>query len=58
MASVQVATVAVVFGGLPTETQAAVFGMVGVTPGRVPAILGALLLVVRLVDQPKTRQAP
>lgn len=53
MASVQVATLAVVFGSLPADTQAQVLDLVGVPPGRVPAIIGLLLIVSRIVAQPK-----
>lgn len=55
MASVQVAAVAVVLGSLPSDVQAAMFGAVGVPVERIPALIGVLLLVARLVDQPKTR---
>lgn len=56
MASVQAATLAVAWGALPPDAQAQVLGFVGVPSERVPAILGLLILVARLIDQPKTRQ--
>ena len=55
MASVQVAGLAVVWGTLPPDAQAAVLSLVGVGPERVPAILGVLLIVARVIDQPKVR---
>lgn len=58
MASVQVAAAAVAWGALPPDVQAAILAAVGVPPERVPAILGLLLLVGRLIDQPSTRQPP
>lgn len=56
MASVQVATLALGWGLLPPDTQAQLLAAVGVPAERIPAVLGALFLVLRLVDQPKTRQ--
>lgn len=56
MATVQIAAAAVVWGNLPADTQAAVLGLVGVPEERVPAIIGALLLIARLIDQPQVRQ--
>lgn len=53
--SVQIAAAGVVFGSLPADTQAAMLGAVGVAPSRVPAILGLLVLIGRLVSQ---RPAP
>ena len=55
MASVQVASVAVVFGSLPTDVQATVLDAVGVSPARVPAVLGLAMLLARIISQPKTR---
>ena len=56
MLSVQVAAVAVAWGTLPPDTQAAILQAVGIGPERVPAVLGALFLLGRLIDQPKTRE--
>ena len=55
MLSVQVAAVAVAWGTLPPETQGAMLQAIGIGPERVPAALGALFLLSRLIDQPKTR---
>lgn len=56
MASVQVAALAVVWGTLPEDVQAALLAAVGVPAERVPAVLGLLLLLGRLIDQPKVRE--
>ena len=56
MLSMQVAGAAVVFGALPAETQAAVLDVVGIPSSRMPAIVGLLMIVGRLVAQPKLRQ--
>jgi hypothetical protein len=52
MASIWVAGAAVAFGALPTDTQAAMLGMVGLEPSRIPAVIGVLVIVARLVKQP------
>lgn len=56
MASVQLATLALGWGLLPPDTQAAMLAAIGVPAERVPAVLGAIFLLLRLVDQPKVRQ--
>jgi hypothetical protein len=56
MFSVQIATVAIAWGAMPADAQAAVLEAIGVGPERVPAALGLLFLAGRLIDQPKTRQ--
>jgi hypothetical protein len=53
--SVQTAAIAVILGSLPVETQAAVMGIFGVGPERMPAALGIVLIVARLIDQAKAR---
>lgn len=53
MASMQIAGLAVVFGTLPADAQAAMLDMVGVPPTRVPAILGLLFMAGRLLAQQK-----
>lgn len=58
MLSVQVAAVAVVWGTLPVEAQAAILEAVGVPGHRMTAVLGLLVIVARLVDQPRLRQEP
>jgi hypothetical protein len=55
MASVQVAGLAVIFGTLPPDQQAAVLAWLGFGPERIPAVIGALFIITRLIDQPKTR---
>ena len=55
MLSVQVAAVAVAWSAMPADAQAAVLGVLGVGPERIPGILGLLVIVARLIDQPKTR---
>ena len=55
MLSVQAAAVAVVYGALPADQQAAILAFLGVGPERVPALMGLAVIVARLVDQPKTR---
>ena len=55
MLTVQIATLALGFGLLPPDQQAALLGALGITPERVPAVIAALFLAARLVDQPKTR---
>lgn len=55
MLSVQAAGLAVLFGALPADQQAALLAMLGISPERLPALLGLAVIVARLVDQPKTR---
>lgn len=49
--SVQIAAAGVIFGSLPSDTQAAMLDAVGLPASRLPAILGLLVLVGRLVSQ-------
>lgn len=49
--SMQIAAAAVVFGTLAPDTQAAMLGAIGVAPTRVPALIGLLVLVGRLISQ-------
>ena len=58
MASVQIAAAAIALGAMPTEVQASILAAVGVPSERVAAIIGLLLIVARLVDQPKTKETP
>ena len=53
MLTVQLATVGIGFGLLPPETQAAMLEAVGVPASRVTAVLGVLVLLARVVAQPK-----
>ena len=54
--SVQIASAAVLFGSIPAETQAAMLDLVGLQPSRLPAVLGLLMIVGRLLAQPKVRE--
>ena len=56
MASIQVAAVAVIFGSLPPDQQSAILSWIGLAPERIPAVLGVLFIVTRLVNQPKVQQ--
>lgn len=53
MLSVQVAALAVVFGSLPPDQQTAILSWLGLAPERIPAVLGVLFIITRLVNQPK-----
>jgi hypothetical protein len=55
MLSVQIATLALAWGLLPPDQHAAMLALIGIGPERVPAVLGLLFLLGRLIDQPKTR---
>lgn len=50
--SVQIAGAAVLFGALPADQQASILAMLGIGPERIPALLGVLFIVARLVKQP------
>lgn len=56
MASMQVAALAVIFGSLPADQQTAILSWLGLAPERIPAVLGVLFIVTRLVNQPKVQQ--
>lgn len=53
--SVHVALVLVAWGALPVDMQAALVEVLGIPAERVPAVLGVLMLLARLIDQPKAR---
>ena len=53
--SVQIAAVSVALGSIPPDVQASMLDAVGVPASRVPAILGILMLLARLVAQPHAR---
>ena len=53
MLSVQIAGVAVVFSALPADQQAAILGLLGLSPAQIPGALGLAIIVARLIDQPK-----
>lgn len=55
MASVQIAGLAVIFGALPADQQTAILAWLGIGAERIPAVVGALVIFTRLIDQPKTR---
>lgn len=50
--SVRLAGLALLFGLLPPDQQAAILAVLRVPPERVPAVLGALFMVGRLWAQP------
>jgi hypothetical protein len=58
MASVQMAAVIVAWAALPADMQAAIVQAVGVPAERVPGVLALLVIVARLIDQPRTRGEP
>lgn len=55
MLSVQVAAVAVVWGSLPPDQQAAILGLLGIGHERIPALMGLAVIIARVIDQPKAR---
>lgn len=55
MATMQIAAGAVAFGTLPPDVQASMLGALGLPASAAPAVLGLLLMIARVVDQPKTR---
>lgn len=56
MLSVQVAAIAVVFGGMPVETQAAILGLIGIPMERVSAVIGLVFIFGRLVSQSSVQE--
>ena len=54
--SVQLGALLVAWGSLPVDLQAAIVSLVGVPAERVPAVLGLLVIVARLVQQPALQQ--
>jgi hypothetical protein len=55
MFSVQMASIILIWSTLPADSQAAVLGLVGVPSDAVTGILAVLVILGRLIDQPKTR---
>lgn len=51
MLSVQVAALAVVWGALPIDQQAAILALFGVGTERVPLVIGLAVIVARVVSQ-------
>jgi hypothetical protein len=56
MLSMQVAALAVIFGSLPPDQQTAILQWLGLAPERIPAVLGVLFMVTRLVRQPRVNR--
>ena len=56
MATVWAGTAALAWGSVPQDMQSAMLSAIGVPESRVPAILGLLVIVARLIDQPKVRE--
>lgn len=56
MASVRIAALFVAWGAIPPDMQAAMLDAVGIPSNRVPAVLGLLLILARLIDQPATKE--
>lgn len=56
MLTVQIGAVAVVWVALPAETQASVLRVLGLSEDQLPAVLGVLVIVARLIAQPKVRE--
>jgi hypothetical protein len=56
MLSVQIGALAVLWVALPAETQAAILRMVGISETQLTAVLGVLVIVARLIAQPKVRE--
>ena len=53
--SVQLATAAIALGSIPPDVQGAMLDAVGVPESRVPAVLGLLMLLARLLGQKSVR---
>lgn len=53
MLSVQIAALAVLFGTLPVDQQAAILALLGIGPERLPALLGLAVILARVISQPK-----
>ena len=51
MLSVQVASLAIVWGALPVDQQAAILALFGVGPERVPLFIGLAVIVALVVSQ-------
>jgi hypothetical protein len=56
MLSVQIGALAVLWVALPAETQAAILRMAGISETQLTAVLGVLVIVARLIAQPKVRE--
>ena len=49
--SIQIGTAAIAWGAVPADQQAAILAAIGLSPARVPAVLGALFVAGRLFSQ-------
>lgn len=58
MWSVQAAALLVVWGSLPLDLQTAIVSAIGVPAERVSAVLGLLVIVGRLIQQPALQPKP
>lgn len=55
MLTVQIGAVAVLWVTLPADTQAQILRLLGLSEEQLPAVLGVLVIVARLIAQPKVR---
>ncbi len=53
--SVQVGAIAVLWAGLPADTQAAVLNFLKLDQQRLTGLIGLTMIVARLIAQPKVR---
>lgn len=51
--TVQIGGLAVAWSALPAETQAATLKVVGLTEAQLPGVLGIMVIVARVLAQPK-----
>lgn len=58
MASVQIAALAVLFAALPVDQQHAILALLGISPERIPGLVGLAVIVARLLNQPAVAAAP
>lgn len=56
MLTVQIGALAVVWVALPSDTQAHLLRVVGLSEEQLPAVLGVLVILARLISQPKVRE--
>lgn len=54
--SVQIGALAVLWVAVPADTQAAVLDLLGIDPRHLPGLIGAAVIVGRLVAQPDKRE--
>ncbi len=58
MLSVWVGSFAVVWGLMPVDQQKAILDLIGLTPERMPTVLGVLFIVSRLIKQASVSGPP